>query len=88
MGCGKFEIRSAVLLDDVCRIVGAGERLDKFWRVEEEGKIALLFGKVVLDISTRVMEEVGECIEYGWVDGSRKGRKVEILILLSHVKSI
>ena len=34
-GCGKLATDGLVLLDDVCR----------FWRVEEEGKVALLFGK-------------------------------------------
>ena len=33
-----------VLLDDVCRIVGAREWLDEFWREDEEGNVALLFG--------------------------------------------
>ena len=53
-----------MLLDDVCRIVGAGEWLDKFWRVDEEGKEALLLGKEVEGICNRVMEEVGGCILY------------------------
>ena len=36
-----------MLLDDVGRIVGAGEWLDEFWRVDEEGKVLLLLGKGV-----------------------------------------
>ena len=36
-----------VLLDDVCRIVEARKWLDEFWRVDEEGKVSLLFGKGV-----------------------------------------
>ena len=36
-----------LLLDDVCRIVGPREWLDEFWRVDEEGKVALLLGKGV-----------------------------------------
>ena len=52
-------------LDDVCRIVVAREWLDEFWRVDEERKVALLFGKWVEGICNRVMEDVGECVLYG-----------------------
>ena len=34
-------------LDDVCKIVGAREWFDEFWRVDEEGKVALVLGKGV-----------------------------------------
>ena len=64
VGCGKFERDRLVLLDDVCRIVGAREWLDEFWRVDEEGKLAMLLGKGVEGICNRVMEDVGECILY------------------------
>ena len=42
---GKFEEYQLVLLEDVCRIVGAGEWLDKYWRVDKVGKVALTLGK-------------------------------------------
>ena len=51
-------------LNDVCRIVGSGEWLDEFWRVDEEGKVALLLGKGVEGICNRVIEDVGECVLY------------------------
>ena len=38
--------------------------LDVFWRMDEEGKVALLLGKGVEDICNRMMEEVGECVLY------------------------
>ena len=53
-----------MLLDDVCSIVGAREWVDEFWRMDEEGKVALLLGNEVLGICNRVMEEVGECVLY------------------------
>ena len=31
VGCGEFERDRLVLLDDVCRILGAREWLDEFW---------------------------------------------------------
>ena len=34
--CGEFERDQRVRLVDVCRIFGAGEWFDEFWRVEEE----------------------------------------------------
>ena len=64
VGCGEFERGGLVLLDDVCRIVGAREWVDEFCRVYEEGKLALLLGKGVEGICNRVMEDVGECILY------------------------
>ena len=45
VGCGEFERDRLVLLDDVHRIVVARVSLDDFWRVDEEGKMALLLGK-------------------------------------------
>ena len=39
VGCGEFERDWLMLLDDVCRIVGAREWVDEFWRVDEEGKV-------------------------------------------------
>ena len=48
----------------LCRIVGARERLDEFWRVDLEEKVALLLGKGVEGICNRVMEEMGECVLY------------------------
>ena len=47
VSCGEFERYGLVLLDDVCRIVGAREWLGEFWRVDEEGEVALLLGKGV-----------------------------------------
>ena len=50
-GCGSFPgglwgicERLAMLLDDVCRIVGAREWRDD-WRMDKEGKVALLLEK-------------------------------------------
>ena len=34
-----------MLLDDVCRNVGSSEWLDRFCRVDAEGKVTLLLGK-------------------------------------------
>ena len=45
VGCGEFERERLALLDDVYRIVGTREWLDESWRVDEEGKVALLLGK-------------------------------------------
>ena len=59
-----------MVLEDVSTIVGAGEWLNEFWRVDEEGKVALLFGIRVEGICNGVMECVC-CI--GWVDGGRGG---------------
>ena len=56
----RVERDRLVLLDDVCRIVGAREWLDEFCRVDEEGKEALLLGKEVEGICKRVMEDVEE----------------------------
>ena len=64
VGCGEFERDRLVLLDGACRIVGGREWLDEFWRVDEEGKVALLLGKGVEGICNRVLEDVGECISY------------------------
>ena len=44
--------------------MGVREWLDEFWRVDKERKVALLLGKVVEDICSRVMEDVVECISY------------------------
>ena len=46
VGCREFKRDQLVLLD-VCRIVGAREWLDEFWRVDEQGKVTLLLGKGV-----------------------------------------
>ena len=46
----------------MCRIVGAREGLDELWRVNEEGKVALLMGKGVEGICNRMMEDVGESV--------------------------
>ena len=62
--CGEFERYWLVLLDEVCRIVGAREWLDELWRVDMESKVALLLGKGVDCIYNRVVEDVGECILY------------------------
>ena len=43
VGCGEFERDRLVLLDNVCRIVGAESGWKNF-RVDEEGKLALLLG--------------------------------------------
>ena len=59
-----------MVLEDVSRIVGAGEWLDEFWIVDEERKLALLLGKGDEGICDRVMESV-YCI--GWVGGGREG---------------
>ena len=45
VGCGEFERDQLVLLDDVCQIGGSREWSDEFWRVDKEGKEALLLGK-------------------------------------------
>ena len=68
MGCEEFERDWQVPLEDVCRIVGTGEQLDEFWRVDEDGKVVLLLGKGVEGVCNRVIEEVGECVVYwlGW----------------------
>ena len=36
--CGEFDRDWQVLLEDVCRIVGARSRLDEFLRVDKERK--------------------------------------------------
>ena len=59
VGCVIYDWQ--VLLDDKCRIVGVGEWLDEFCRVDEEGKVALLFRKGVEGICNRGMEDVEEC---------------------------
>ena len=64
VGCTEFERNWQVLLDDMCRIVGAGEWLDEFWRVDEEGKVSLLLRKGVEGIYSRVMDDVGEFVVY------------------------
>ena len=37
--------------------------LDEFWKLDEEGRMALLLGKGV-GICNRMMEDVGECVLY------------------------
>ena len=65
VNCEEFERDRQVLLDDVCRIVGALEWLDEFWREEEEGeKVALLLGKGVDGICNGMIGDVGECEVY------------------------
>ena len=44
--------------------MGAGERLDEFWRVDEDRKVALLLGEGMEGIYNKVMVEVVECIVY------------------------
>ena len=55
----------------------APEWLDKFWRVDEDGKVALLLGKGVTGICNRVVEDVGECVLY-WL-GRWWQRKKQLL---------
>ena len=38
VSCGEYERDRQVLLDDMCRIVGARVWLDEFWRVDEEDR--------------------------------------------------
>ena len=45
VGYGEFERYRQVLLVDLCRIVGARERLDEYQRVKKEGNVALLLGR-------------------------------------------
>ena len=58
--CGEFERDWWILVDEVSRIVGAGEWLEEYRRVFKEGKVALLLGKGVEGVSDTVMEEVGK----------------------------
>ena len=51
-------------MDEVSRIVGAGQWLEEYGRVCKEGKVALLLGKGVKGVSDTVMEVVGEYIMY------------------------
>ena len=85
VGCEEFERYRMVLLDDLCRIVGAREWLDEFCRVDTKGKMALL-GKGVAGICNRVMEKVGSALCIGWSDDDRQGSNccmVKLLVLLS-----
>ena len=60
-----------MLLDDVCRM-WKREWLDEFWRVGEEGRVALLLGKGLEGICNTVMEDASlYCI--GRIDGGREG---------------
>lgn len=72
--CGEFEWDRQVLVDEVQRIVGAGEWIDEFGKVGKEGKVALLLGKGVEGVSNRVLEEVGECVMQ-WLKKWWKRRK-------------
>ena len=62
--CGEFESDRHALVDEVYRIMWAGEWLDEFGNVGNEGKVALLFGKVVKGVSKRVLVGVGEQVRY------------------------
>ena len=42
------------------------EWLEEYGRVRKEGKVALLLGRCVEEVSDTVMEEVGECVMY-WI---------------------
>ena len=64
--CGEYERDRWVLVDEVSRIVGAGEWLEEYGGVYKEGKVALLLGKGVEGVNKTVMEEVGRCIMY-WI---------------------
>ena len=66
-----------MLLDDVCRIVGAREWLDEFRRVDE-GNVILLLGKGVEDIWRKW--ESAYCI--GWIDSGREGSSCMVRLLL------
>ena len=44
--------------------MGAREWLDEFWRVDEEGNVALMLRKGVKGIRNRMMADVGECVLY------------------------
>ena len=57
----EFERDWPVLLD-LCQSVGAIEWLDEFWRVDEEGKLALRLEKGVEGICNRVTEKVGDYV--------------------------
>ena len=50
-------------LEDICSIERAREWLDEFWRVDKEGKMAMLLGKWMEGLCS-VMEEVEECVFY------------------------
>ena len=63
------DLREMGWCDEVCRIVRAGKWLDKLWREDEDGKVALLLGKGVEGICNRVVEDVGECVLLGVVAG-------------------
>ena len=73
---GEFERHQRALVDAVHRM-GAGERLDEFGKVVNEGKVALLLGNVVEGVSKRVLEEVGEHAVY-WL-GKWWQRRMKLL---------
>ena len=62
VGCGEFERDRLMLLDDVCRIVGAREYLVEFWRVDEEERWHCYWKMGWRGICNRVMEYEGECV--------------------------
>ena len=49
--CGEFERDQWILADEVSRIVGAVDWLEEYGRVRKEGKVALLVGKGMEEIS-------------------------------------
>ena len=57
----------------MCRIVSAREWLDEFWRVDEEGKVALLLGKGEEGMCNRGWRMWESVYWIGWVDGGRDG---------------
>ena len=66
-------------VQDVSRIVGAREWLDEFWRVNVEGKVALLLGNRVEDICHR---DVGVWVVYRLGNGGREESNCFMLRLL------
>ena len=71
--CVEVKRNRWILMDEVSRIIGAGEWLEEYGRVCKEGKVALLLGRGVEGVSDTVMEEVGECI-IGYGSGCRDER--------------
>ena len=69
VGCGGFERDRLVLLNDVCRIVGARDWLDEFFRGTRRERGYCCWEKE--GIYNRVMEDVGECVLYIWIDSGR-----------------